>query len=719
MTRGTRIAVTLLGALHAVPFLWAACALPWRAQTTFSLLTALAGLGWAAVAVAGAVGPRALTRTWRVASWASLLWFLWCLWSFGGAAVYVAELYGGLGRGVAAGVGAGLAAAALPSVPFAIWGVVATWPRRLKAGGATLLLALLLAVGLRGTAVSDQRSDEGLADAVEQALAGAVLPASDRSSPPELFTERPADCGSQQGPAALLAFRALGDPSVQHHCAVAPAAELPAAIVALLASEHAVAPVLVVDVLVRGSPDRAGFLAGPFALRPGLDGACLGGRCLAAWQLVALNSFAAASPMGFAKMIKLGWSEPVVRDALGGDPGPLQRIGTASFALKAPGRVERLRRQRRDAPGETDRASLEAAAAAVQRYIRAAQEPSGRFAYLVDPHTGEGDSESWNLPRQAGTTLAMCEHGDRSRATQRAVRRSLDFMAEHEQQVGDLSMLVVGKKRRRAKLGSTALPLIAFLSCRDRVGSRYDQLIGRLGKFLLAMQRDDGSFRQRYRIRKKKAVDVDHARLFAEGQAVHALVLLEELASKENSDELPEHSEVRAGVSRAMDYFATGYWSHPIADILYLEENWHCTAARAALGHHRHDGYEQFCLDYATFRDRLLLDEDAGVGPSAVGAFGVSNLMPASTAAGAGYAEGLAAAMAVRQARGEPLDADRERLRLVMALLVRRQWRTADCVTCVAEADGGFSESPAAPALRIDFAQHSWAALGGGLEWLE
>ncbi len=506
---------------------------------------------------------------------------------------------------------------------------------------------------------------------------------------------------------------------MQHHCLAAPAPELPAAITAHLEEERAVAPVLVDVVLERGRPDRAGFVASPFALRPGLDGACLAGRCLAAWQLVGLNSFAAGSPMGFAKMIKLGWSEPSVREALGGGAGRLQRIGTASFVVQAPGRVQRLLRQRPDTPGATDRASLQAAASAVQGYIRDAQEPSGRFAYLVDPHTGEGDSESWNLPRQAGTTLALCEHGDRSRATRRTIQRSLDFMADKERRVGDLSMLVQGRKRRRAKLGSTALPLIAFLSCRNRVGSKHDPLIGRLGRFLLHMQRDDGSFRQRYRIRKERAVDVDHARLFAEGQAVHALVLLEALSSNTSRAVLPPGAEVRAAVSRAMDYFAAGYWSHPLSDFLYLEENWHCTAARAALEFHRHDGYERFCLDYASFRNRLLLDAEAGVDRSAQGAFGVSNLMPASTAAGAGYAEGLAAAMAVRQARGESLDADRERMRLVMSLLVRRQWRTADCVTCVAEADGGFSESPAAPALRIDFAQHSWAALGGGLEWLE
>ena len=716
MNNRTRAAVALLAAVHAVPFLWAAGALPWREETTFSLLTGLAGLGWASVAVAGAIGPRALTRTWRVGSWASLLWFAWCVWSLGGAAVYVAELYGGLGRGVAAGVAAGLAAAALPSVPFAVWGVVATWRRpRIAVGAAAILL---LALATRGAAVHDERSSEALVEAVEQAL-GELSLASGPPSSLALFTADPAECPSDRGPAALLAFRRAGEPAVQHHCVAAPPDELDAAVAEHLQAERATAPVLIDLVLDRGRPDRAGFIAAPFALRPGLDGACLGGRCLAAWQLVGLNSFAAGSPLGFARMIKLGWSEPTVRDALGGGPGRLQRIGTASLVARTRGRVDRLRRQRLDAPGATDRASLQAAATAVERYVLASQEPSGRFRYLVEPHSGEGDSESWNLPRQAGTTLAICEHGDGSPATREAIRRSLDFMARHEQRVGDLSMLVAREGARRAKLGSSALPLIAFLACRDRVGPEHDRLIGGLGRFLMRLQRKEGSFRQRYILAKERPTRGGHARLFAEGQAVHALVLLEELATGDSVPGLPTHAAVRGRVDRAMDYFATEYWSHPISDLLYLEENWHCSAARAALAYHRHDGYERFCLDYASFRDRLLLDADAGVDRSAIGAFGVSNVMPPSTAAGAGYAEGLAAAMAVKQARGEPLDADRERLRTAMSLLVRRQWRSADCVTCVAGADGGFSESPAAPAIRIDFAQHAWAALGGGLEWLD
>jgi len=186
-----------------------------------------------------------------------------------------------------------------------------------------------------------------------------------------------------------------------------------------------------------------------------------------------------------------------------------------------------------------------------------------------------------------------------------------------------------------------------------------------------------------------------------------ALVLAERLA-------LPGGPDLHRVVERAMSYFAHDYWPSFLRPLFFLEENWHCLTARAALPFHRHDGYEQLCLDYAASRHRFLLGED--VAPAHRGGLGFSNLVPPHNTPTAGTGEVLAAAIAVRLARGEDPTVERADLRRVLAFLLRNQWRGPECFACAApeRVAGGFSESVASPAIRIDYVQHAWAALGHG-----
>jgi len=52
----------------------------------------------------------------------------------------------------------------------------------------------------------------------------------------------------------------------------------------------------------------------------------------------------------------------------------------------------------------------------------------------------------------------------------------------------------------------------------------------------------------------------------------------------------------------------------------------------------------------------------------------------------------------------------------VLRFLVRQQWNADTCFACTNALPivGGFSESMAAPEVRIDYTQHAWAALGHG-----
>ena len=95
----------------------------------------------------------------------------------------------------------------------------------------------------------------------------------------------------------------------------------------------------------------------------------------------------------------------------------------------------------------------------------------------------------------------------------------------------------------------------------------------------------------------------------------------------------------------------------------------------------------------------------------------MSPALPVHNTATAGFGEALAAAIAVKRARGEPTRADEARLLSVLQFLLASQWQDANCFACTREhvVLGGFSEHYAGPSLRIDYVQHAMAALHHGM----
>jgi hypothetical protein len=495
-------------------------------------------------------------------------------------------------------------------------------------------------------------------------------------------------------------------------------------------------------------------------LRPASDGVCARRRCFAPWQLVALDAFTGHRPLAAVRDASFGVSAKTLRRTLGVDGRGLDgmsRIETLSYVFDRMG----LSRYSGLVPAQraTTPSAIARAAKLAEVHILKAQEADGRFRYTLDPFSGETDTQSLNLPRQAGTTLALCELG-KLRRTRRAVRRSLDLLAGHEVKVGSVSAL--SDAPNFVRLGQTALPLLTFLSCRRTVGARYDALIERLGGFLLKMQREDGSFAPDFDVLRKTPVG-RHQPLYAAGQALLALVLLEQFGALHLAPDatrapppmqpmqptrpmramppMPESAaaakpapnaaarprssvdagELRRAIDRAMDYHANSYWKRPLYDFFFLEENWHCLAARAALTTHRHDAYERFCIDYVTFKSRIILSRTDGVPDELIGGYGLSPLFPPHNTATAGFGEALAASMAVKQARGLALDGDRALMQDVLGFLVRAQWTEQNCFACARDAGvvGGFSEHAASPVIRIDYVQHAMAALGHGGKFLK
>lgn len=547
-------------------------------------------------------------------------------------------------------------------------------------------------------------------------------------------------------------------------CVRAPHTELARAIIGQIRGEALRGPIKI-DVLVGVAPLRSrDWILDMLALRPGLDGVCDPEHCLMPWQLIAANQFVANEPLPWIPDFRFGVSPVALRHALGFEvplevrrwdreqrrpkrlatledqgkatPKPegaeawllleeLTRLETISFVFNREGRlIPLVRGHERELVLSQRR--LERAKDLAERHIARAMQDDGRFRYTLDPFTGKQRSATWNLPRQAGTTLVMCELGRDEERTREVAMRSLDFMAQHGRRSGELLALTRSRKLTSAGLGSTALPAIAFFSCRERVGPKHDQTLAGVARFLLAMQREDGSFYPELDLETGAPIDGPEP-MYAGGQAIFALSLAEKLALAEpelcdpaGPIGLPEAARLHDALERAMAYYTGPYWDTFVRDFFWLEENWHCLAARASLDHHRNQAYEQFCVDYMTYKARVVLDEGSRVAPEFVGGYSVGNLLTPVNTPAAGFGEGMAAAMAIKQARGEDLEADRALMRKAIEFLVRQQWNEDTCFACAPHrtVTGGFSESMSAAEIRIDYTQHAWAALGHGGAWI-
>lgn len=718
---------------------WAAYMLPWQSWTTFAFVTAVVAAAHGAVAVLSILGHPLRGPAWRVQGLLALAYLAWLTFNLFRSAIYVAEVYGSLGQGVGAALLLIWAAVALFLLPTSLWALAKTggWRRTRRGTGAAAVGVLLAGLALARTAaagsldeVIPERGDT-LREQVEAALPDPQQLQIVPDGAPGLMVRSAVECEATPGPgrptvvATFLERVADDEAEATSVCRQGSTLAEALAGVRETLSAKALAGPIKIDVVLATSRMRSVLpIIDSLALRPALDGVCEGTRCLMAWQLVAVDAFTRNQPFkripdfrfGVEPMdlrAKLLWPDTPEQPAFEMDG--LVRIVTASFVRDVQG-FRTLYRGRPPGPEPTPEALAQAVADA-ENYIARAQRKDGRFDYIVMPYTGQVKMRGFSLARQAGTSLVTCElFGDRKRA-KKVARKALQMLVETARYDDDLAMLAYpkGKTIKKVNMGHTALSTIALLSCRDLVGTRFDRDIAGMVRFLLAMQRPDGGFNPKYDLEGGAPIPGPDP-LFAVGQAVYALSLAERLALEHDVPGLPDAQTLREATQRGMDHTTKGYWNFFGRDFFWLEENWHCLAARASLGHHRDDAYERFCLDYVRFKTRLQLTEDSGVEPDVVGSYGFSNLSPPHYTATAGLGEAAAAAGAIGRARGEDITIYEEALRGVVAFLVHHQHRDKGCFACAADRTivGAFSEHAASSQIRIDYVQHAMAAMGHG-----
>ncbi len=699
----------------------------------FSFICAAGAVTATVAAGAGFVGWKRWPRVWRLQSFGALALLIYFTYVAVFSAAHVAGLYQGLGPGVAAGLLAIWALPLLLLLPTSLWGVLAT-PGQIGTGMKSLWV-VAFAVPALGAAMAHAQAPGRLVSqappqstwTAQLARIGTLVPTlAEAAGPPAaMFVPSPTSCPTApstqpNGQTTLIAtFLDRASNTPRSLCFQGAATTVVQELYEHLASGAARAAVKVDVITAFANLEQTPDLALPFAVRPGLDGVCSQTQCLMPWQLIALDQFGSYRPLPFIEHLRLGVDLTQLAGKLGAPPDqPLFRIATHDFVISAKGQVQPKRRLRDRLPPLTPE-NVARASKRAERYIIAAQRPDGRFAYEVNPFTGAGDTEGFSLARQAATTMVLCDLGDGEHPTTTlAAERSLALLAQLQRTTGAGSVVVFPPGYGSASAGHVALALAAFIKCRPLV-PMHDALINSLGRFLLALQSPSGRFHHFYDVNAAAPMKNRYS-LYIDGEVIYALALFEDLVARTPQASWPALADIHQTVERAMDYFGNEYWDHPAADLFGLEENWHCTAARAALQHHQHKAYERFCIDFARFKTRAVFAKRHGGDPQFLGAYGFGNVTVPMNTPTAGFGETAAGALTVLKHRGQPFDWLAEPLQNALRFLLMAQWTEDNCFACTPHVTvvGGFSKSLAEPAVRIDYVQHAWTALGYGAQAL-
>lgn len=177
---------------------------------------------------------------------------------------------------------------------------------------------------------------------------------------------------------------------------------------------------------------------------------------------------------------------------------------------------------------------------AAARYLHAQIEPDGRMTYRRDAVTGQVIAGRYNVLRHAGTLLALAEfHLEQppDPAQAAAIHRSFDFLrrccfaAAGEGAQGTAVWSppdLVGGRRDHAiaKLGGAGLALSALSQWRRVAPDRVPiEEMRALGRFILSMQSQDGTFRSLHSLPPARH-NPDWVSLYYPGEAALGLILL-------------------------------------------------------------------------------------------------------------------------------------------------------------------------------------------------
>ena len=186
-----------------------------------------------------------------------------------------------------------------------------------------------------------------------------------------------------------------------------------------------------------------------------------------------------------------------------------------------------------------DRAAMEFAAVEAANWIERALQPDGSYIYEWDASENHLPDD-YNEVRHAGVTMSLYQWaalGNHDYLD--AADQGLEWMLTNVERDDDWA----GLKNPRSpwmKLGATSLMTVGLAMRREATGdTAYDELLREMGRFMLLLQREDGSFLNFWDLNNDEPVP-EITSLFATGEAFWALVFLHEAFPDEGWDEPAE-----------------------------------------------------------------------------------------------------------------------------------------------------------------------------------
>lgn len=187
-----------------------------------------------------------------------------------------------------------------------------------------------------------------------------------------------------------------------------------------------------------------------------------------------------------------------------------------------------------EACGTSSPAEMRSAAAEAARWIARNQLDDGRYTYEYNRDTGTVSSD-YNIVRHAGVTASLYQAVGKANVPDLLDEADLgtEWMLDRLVRHDNWAALA---DEQSAPLGASALMLVALSERRLLTGDeQHDETMRDLGRFLVAMQRDDGGFNAYWDVDAAQPDTVTESAFFP-GEANWALALLHEAMPDEGFD---------------------------------------------------------------------------------------------------------------------------------------------------------------------------------------
>ena len=351
------------------------------------------------------------------------------------------------------------------------------------------------------------------------------------------------------------------------------------------------------------------------------------------------------------------------------------------------------------APEAVTRAGLTAAARSGGDYLVRMQRPDGGFHYYYNAAEDRFERRTYNIVRHAGTAISLFELYSQTRDIRYldAAKRAVRFLETRFRPAPGRDAIYVLDYDGKAKLGANGLALVALTKLLELdPKSKARAKAQRLANLILMLQRKDGSFHTRYRLRPNDPPGI--ASLYYPGEAILGLARLYDVtrdnrllvAARRGADFL-------IASQRAMHTLPPDAWLMQALEALYN------------IGREMRYADHTLALASAMITEQYTDEDTEGY----AGGFGPG---PPRVTPAASRAEGLVAAYRLARSTG-----DARASSIAAALKASARFQLTQQFTSEnnasarnpARAAGGFFEGSTEPWVRIDFVQHNISSLLG------